>query len=122
MPRGTCPTSSSVLGRTTAELFGVLRVGPVNKDPITTNLPKPVKITDKTVCELLESNSNDISEFADLGEGLGCLKDAKGNFVKVKIHRDENVHPRIQRGIRFPPKQQEQIAESINKLLELVII
>ena len=74
-----------------------------------------------SVSELVDINE-DLSQFPGISTGLGCLKDAQGNFVKVKIHRNQNIHPKIQRSPRFPPKQQKQIEDGINELIKLDII
>ena len=109
---------TSILGRTTAEQFGLLRVGPDDGVGETNS-----KTSSATVCELTDSNVTKIlGEFSDRGSGLGCLKDAQGNFVKIKIQRDPTVQPRIQRGKRYGPKQQKQIKESVDALLNEDVI
>ena len=111
---------TSILGRSTAEKFQLLRVGP--DDTETAVSPGP--IATETISELSAeaARKEDLGEFEDRGKGLGCLKDAQGNFIKVKIHRDDSVHPKMQRSQRFPPKQQKQIEHAVEALIQEDVI
>ena len=79
-------------------------------------------VEDATSSDKTLNSLEEIGQYTDRTEGLGCLKNAQGHFVAVKIHRDETVHPRIQRSRRFPPKMQDEVEKEVKQLRDLDLV
>ena len=85
---------------------------------------KNAPTTDESLADMKTQMQNleELGQYTDRVEGLGCLKDAQGHYIKVKIHRDSTVHPRIQRSQRFPPKMQRRVNREVKQLHNLDLI
>lgn len=91
----------TLLGRETAEVLSLLRVGPSQANSVTSGQ--------------LES---DIQErYKDLFTGVGLLRD-----YELKLHIDESVKPVAQHVRRIPFGLREKVDKKLDELLELDII
>ena len=91
----------TLLGRETAETFGLLHVGPLQVNSV--------------ICEHSEDDFR--RRYQDLFTGIGLLKD-----YELKLHVDKSVKPVAQLVCSIPFGLREKVDEKLDKLVQAEVI